>query len=195
MVTVYIHHQENSNYPFATWFMMYGYDIEVANIIGDIAVPELGIGVERKTVQDFLNSRNDGRLFSQADEMAQTYDEPWLVIDDDPSTLEKVTPDQYWGTLWSLRKHHHINTDITYGNLPTWLHYCIQKTMNPAKHYTDPVRYGTRKVNVADRIMHILMALPGIGPKKALPYRDMKLIPALQAIKPKVREDFREMIE
>jgi ERCC4-type nuclease len=192
---ILIHPQEDRNYPFRVEFQSMGYEVEIANIAGDIAVPELGIGIERKTMSDFLNSVMDGRIFSQADEMALIYDDPWVVIDDADTSLENLKPAVYWGTIWSLRKHHHCNFDLTFGNLPNWVHYAIQKIINPAKHYTDPVRYGARKVDPSDTVMHILMALPGIGPKKAQPFRDMKLIPAIQALKPKVKESFRGSIE
>ena len=197
---ILIHQQEARNHlEWEPWFKQLGYEVEISNIVGDLAVPELSIGVERKSLSDFMSSTmSDGRIFSQADEMAIVYDQPWIVIDDNSAEWEKAKPNVYWGTIWSLRKHHlgeKGGVDVTFGNIVMWLHFFIQKETNPPKHYTDPVRYGTRKVDNSDVVMHILMALPGIGPKKAYPYRDLKLIPAIQTLKPKVKEDFRERIE
>lgn len=191
---ILIQPQEQRNHHFGEWFKDLGYEWDEAQIVGDIAVPELGIGIERKTTEDFLASIYDGRLMSQCDEMADTYDHPWLVIDDDPTTLYNLKPEIYWGTTASIEEHHGCRYAFSFGNLPVWLHYRIKK-MTTQGHRVDPVRGPRQSVSVEDRVQHVLMACPGIGPQKAVLAKGMKLIPAIRMLKSKMEKEFRERVD
>ena len=47
---------------------------------GDLLVPELGFGVERKTVEDFVGSIRDGRVFKQIYKMIHSFEYPYLFV-------------------------------------------------------------------------------------------------------------------
>lgn len=193
-VKILIQPQEQRNHHFGEWFAYLGYEWEESEIVGDIAVPELGIGIERKTTDDFVSSVFDGRLLSQAAEMARVYERPWVVLDDDPSTLNDVKPNVYWGATNSIEEHYGCRFAITFGNFPEWLHYKIKKITTPGKAI-DFVRGPRQVVSKEQRVQHILMSCPGIGPAKAALAKDMKLIPALRFLKCRMAKDFQEQID
>lgn len=198
-VKILVQPQEQRNHYFCEWFKSLGYETDEAQIVGDIAVPELGIGIERKTVEDFISSIYDGRLLSQCDEMADTYDHPWLVIDEDPTALVmtklySLKPEIYWGTITSVEEHHGCKFAFSFGNLPVWLHYRIKKMQTPGRRI-DPVRGHRQSVSVEDRVQHVLMSCPGIGPQKAILAKGMKLIPAIRMLRSKMEKEFRDRVD
>lgn len=46
----------------------------------DLAVPELGFGVERKTIEDFIASIFDGRVFKQIYKMVHSFEFPFIFV-------------------------------------------------------------------------------------------------------------------
>lgn len=62
------------------------------------------VGVERKTVADFLQSLTDGRLFQQLGDMKKTFSRPILLIEgtDDMFELRDIHPNAIRGALASI---------------------------------------------------------------------------------------------
>lgn len=82
-----------------------GFDIEVRRLdVCDYVVSDR-CGVERKDVSDFLGSMKDGRLFSQAEDMAGAYERPVLVLEGRMSRAfrrSRMRPASVYGALSSL---------------------------------------------------------------------------------------------
>jgi Fanconi anemia group M protein len=93
-------HMEVVNY-----LRLAGCEVEVRRLpICDFIVSER-CGVERKDVEDFLGSLKDGRLFSQAKEMASAYEKPILVLEGHlPRAMRHsgVKPSSVYGAMASL---------------------------------------------------------------------------------------------
>jgi Fanconi anemia group M protein len=87
------------------YFKLSGFEVEVRNMnICDYVVSDR-CGVERKSVSDFLSSIKDGRLFSQAGDMAQAYKKPILILEGRMSRVLKrsrMSPSSIYGALSSL---------------------------------------------------------------------------------------------
>ncbi len=61
------------------------------------------VAVERKTVDDFANSIVDGRLFSQAKTLKESYEKPMVVIEGENwQPARNVSPEAIMGALASL---------------------------------------------------------------------------------------------
>jgi Fanconi anemia group M protein len=65
------------------------------------------VAVERKTIDDFLNSIVDGRLFNQLSELKSNFEKPILILEgenlfDDLSKKRKVHPNAILGAIASI---------------------------------------------------------------------------------------------
>ncbi|MEM2892711.1 MAG: ERCC4 domain-containing protein [Candidatus Bathyarchaeia archaeon] len=88
-----------------SYLRLAGCEVEVRRLpVCDFVVSDR-CGVERKDVDDFLGSLKDGRLFTQAKEMASTYERPILVLEGHlPRALKhtRVRSSSVYGALASL---------------------------------------------------------------------------------------------
>jgi len=88
-----------------SYLSLAGFDVEVRRLdVCDYVVSDR-CGVERKDVSDFLGSMKDGRLFSQAQGMAEAYEKPVLVLEGQMSRAFKrsrMRPASVYGALASL---------------------------------------------------------------------------------------------
>ncbi len=82
-----------------------GCEVEVRRLpTCDFVVSER-CGVERKDVEDFLGSLKDGRLFTQAKEMASSYEKPILVVEGNLQRALRnsgLKPSSIYGAMASL---------------------------------------------------------------------------------------------
>ncbi|MGD2142707.1 MAG: ERCC4 domain-containing protein [Candidatus Bathyarchaeota archaeon] len=63
------------------YFKLSGFLVDIENLdVCDYVVSDR-CGIERKNVSDFLGSMKDGRLFSQAEDMAEVYEKPILILE------------------------------------------------------------------------------------------------------------------
>jgi ERCC4-type nuclease len=63
------------------------------------------VGIERKTITDFLGSIMNGRLFKQLDELSSSFDKPLLIIEGNPELLwheSGMHPNALRGALASI---------------------------------------------------------------------------------------------
>jgi len=69
---------------------LYTQDIQIKPLnlhVADFQVSER-VGIERKTVGDFLQSVVDGRLFRQAESLAKTFEKPIIILEGDENIFE-----------------------------------------------------------------------------------------------------------
>jgi Fanconi anemia group M protein len=70
--------------------------------IGDYILSDR-VGVERKRVEDFLQSLTDGRLFQQMKELKSSYIHPILIIEgEELFTRRKISPQAIYGAIASI---------------------------------------------------------------------------------------------
>ena len=48
--------------------------------VGDVVCPEKNLGIERKTIQDFVGSVKDGRIYKQIIQLCENYENAFLII-------------------------------------------------------------------------------------------------------------------
>lgn len=69
---------------------LYGMDVKLKPMnlhVADFQASER-VGIERKTVGDFLQSVVDGRLFKQAESLAATFEKPLILLEGDEDIFE-----------------------------------------------------------------------------------------------------------
>ncbi len=100
-VEIIADHREKGTKTFE-WLKTFDADVREEQLdVADYIVSE-HIGIERKTVSDFLTSFFDQRLFGQLEKMAESFEKPLLIIEGDPSMLfesRNVHPNSIHGVL------------------------------------------------------------------------------------------------
>lgn len=87
--------------------------------VGDFIISER-CGVERKTTADFLSSIVDGRLFKQAEELADNFESPILILEGkDLYSIRKIHPNAVKGAMASIMIDYHIPIIRTKSSLET----------------------------------------------------------------------------
>jgi ERCC4-type nuclease len=69
------------------------------------------VGIERKTVEDFLESVINGRIFSQLENLAASFERPLLILEGDQRSLfttRNMHPNSIHGALTSIAVDHGI---------------------------------------------------------------------------------------
>lgn len=72
--------------------------------VADYIVSEK-VGIERKTVSDFLQSLIDKRLFKQMEELTSNFEKPLLIIEGEQDSLfstRRIHPNTIYGTLSAI---------------------------------------------------------------------------------------------
>lgn len=155
-------HDEVVNY-----LRLAGCEVEVRRLpVCDFIVSDR-CGVERKDVDDFLGSLKDGRLFSQAKEMASTYERPILVLEGPlPRALRhtRVRPSSVYGALASLA------LDFGFSIIPTdslestsLLIHRLAHREQVEERRTIQLREVKRKAPLQEQQIFLLSGIPKIG--------------------------------
>ncbi len=155
-------HDEVVNY-----LRLAGCEVEVRRLpVCDFIVSDR-CGVERKDVDDFLGSLKDGRLFSQAKEMASTYERPILVLEGHlPRALRhtRIRPSSVYGALASLA------LDFGFSIIPTdglestsMLIHRLAHREQVEERRTIQLREVKRKVSLQEQQIFLLSGIPKIG--------------------------------
>jgi len=121
--------------------------------------------VERKTTGDFMTSMFSGRLFKQAENLANAYSKPIIILEGDVAKeLElRVNPRAFWGALLKLE----VNMGIPVIPTPTHTHtadllYTLAKRLQRKKAETIPI-HKPRMLTEKDWQIHIVASLPNVG--------------------------------
>ena len=97
--------EASSRRDIVTYLKFNGFDVDIRRLdVCDYVVSDR-VGVERKDVSDFLGSMKDGRLFSQAKDMAGVYERPILILEGQMSRALKrsaMKPSSVYGALSSV---------------------------------------------------------------------------------------------
>ncbi|MCD6496418.1 MAG: hypothetical protein J7K54_04050 [Candidatus Aenigmarchaeota archaeon] len=115
-VEIIVDHREKSSKTFE-WLRTFDAEITEKQLdVGDYIVSD-EIGIERKTVDDFLSSFFSQRLFSQLEKMTGSFEKPLLIIEGNPMHLfetRHVHPNAVHGVLSAIT--------LDYGVPIIWTH-------------------------------------------------------------------------
>jgi len=133
--------------------------------VGDYVLPN-GYSVERKDAGDFLASMLSGRLFDQAYRLIEAYRVCILIVEGDfHGMLEEFrSPRALWGALASLSIRYGQHVFYTEDRRQTAeLIYLLSRQASTPKH-PEPVVSERRKIEtLAERQLHVVSSLPGVG--------------------------------
>ncbi|MFH1329003.1 MAG: ERCC4 domain-containing protein [Candidatus Bathyarchaeota archaeon] len=121
--------------------------------------------VERKTTSDFMSSMFNGRLFEQAENLANSYSKPIIILEGDiAEELERrVNPRAFWGALLRLEVDRGIPVipTMTYSHTVDLL-YTLAKRLQSKKREKIPV-YKPKLLTDEDWQIYIVASLPNVG--------------------------------
>ncbi|MDP8023110.1 MAG: ERCC4 domain-containing protein [Conexivisphaerales archaeon] len=135
--------------------------------VGDYILSD-EIAIERKTINDFISSLFDGRLFRQVSDLTSVYRQPVLLVEGDitiiPSLVNNVKV--YYGALASLT----INFPIKLIFVPSLnesaifierLVYNLNKEQRPHNIVKE------KGQSIREQQLNLMASLPGVGEKLA----------------------------
>jgi ERCC4-type nuclease len=144
-----------------------GFEVTVRKLdICDYVVSDK-VGVERKDASDFLGSMKDGRLFSQAHDMAEVYEKPILILEGQISRALKrsaMKPSSVYGALSSLALDYGLNIIPTESPDSTGLLLHRLAYREQAKEErTIQLRSINRSLPLHQQQIYLLSGIPQIG--------------------------------
>ena len=145
-------------------------EVEVKKLkVGDFIISK-DVVVERKTVDDFVNSLIDRRLFKQADNMQKNYSCPIFIIEGAIEDMfsRNVSDKALWSAIISIMLKNNARFLFTSSFRETAQVLCIlakKEQMDDNKEIA--LRYKTNKLSLKEKQQFFIEGLPGVGPKLA----------------------------
>lgn len=145
-------------------------DLKIEKLkVGDFIISK-DVIVERKTVDDFVSSLIDGRLFNQAKNMRENYPFPIFIIEGDFDGFfsRNISSKAVWSSLISLILNYDSKLLFTSSLKETAevLELLAKKEQLHEKKEI-VLRNKLRKLTLKEQQQFLLEGLPGIGPKLA----------------------------
>ena len=138
--------------------------------VGDFILSD-NVVVERKTVEDFLSSITDGRLFNQLTSMASNYDAPLLILEGNPAelfTLRNIHENAIRGILASIALNYRIPILYAQDEEETVKYiYQIAKREQTGKENEIHLRVGRKGLTTKQQQQYVLEGFPMVGPQLA----------------------------
>ena len=149
------------------YLRLVGCEVEVRRLsVCDYVVSDR-CGIERKNVRDFVGSLRDGRLFSQAKEIADAYERPILVLEGHLPRVfrrSRMRPASVYGALASL------SLDYGFSIIPTGdvdstavLIHRLAYREQASESRPLQLRSVRREMPAHEQQMFLLSGLPNIG--------------------------------
>ncbi|MCS7124211.1 MAG: helix-hairpin-helix domain-containing protein [Candidatus Bathyarchaeota archaeon] len=126
--------------------------------------------VERKEIHDFFRSVFDGRLFEQAERLAETYESSCLVVEGDFVNAVKhvQTPQAFWGALAKVVAEHSISLVFTPNEAHTAMFlYALAKKLQGEEGRKIVVKHKPKTYTLRQRQLLAVQSLPKVGPERA----------------------------
>lgn len=130
------------------------------------------VGVEVKTVPDFVDSIIDGRLLDQAKSLRSSYDRPLLILEgsEDIYSMRNVHPNAIRGMLATLSVSFGISILRTRNFKDTAAMLLLIAKREQEEHGKSFSPHGSRKPqSTREKQEYIISALPGVGSTLARP--------------------------
>lgn len=126
--------------------------------------------VERKELHDFFRSIFDGRLFEQAERLAEAYENSCLLVEGDVIKALKAlrNPMVFWGAIAKIMADHHISLVFTPEERHTamFLH-SLAKKLQEEKRRKILVKHKPKAYTLKQMQISAVQSLPLIGPERA----------------------------
>ncbi len=138
--------------------------------VGDFVLTDQ-IVIERKTVEDFLTSMLDGRLFNQLVNMATNYEQPLMILEGNPRelfSLRNVHANAIIGALTSIALNYRVPILFTEDEEETaQFIYVTAKREQLGKEKDIRLRVGRPSLSESQLQQFIVESLPMVGPLTA----------------------------
>ena len=161
--------------------------------IGDYVLSK-DVCVERKTVEDFLASMLDGRLFSQMINLRENYEKPLILVEgnmEELYTLRNIHKNSIIGALTSIALDYNVPILNTKNASETAQHlFVIAKREQIAKDREVAIRIGRKGLTINEQQRYVVEGLPLVGPNLA-----RNLLEKFGSIKGIVDADEKELQE
>ena len=135
--------------------------------VGDYVLSK-DVCVERKTIEDFLSSMIDGRLFSQMLNLRQNYTKPLVIIEgniEELFTLRNIHRNSIMGALTSIALDYQVPLINSKNSAETAEYlYVIAKREQLGQDKEVRLRVGRKGLTLSEQQRFIVEGLPLVGP-------------------------------
>lgn len=135
--------------------------------VGDYILSQ-DVVVERKTIEDFLTSIIDGRLFNQLIDLRTNYQKPLLILEgniNDIFTLRNIHKNAIMGALTSIALDYQVPIINTKNSSETAEYiFVIAKREQIAKEKEVRLRMGRKGITPSEQQQFIVEGFPLVGP-------------------------------
>ncbi len=140
--------------------------------IGDFVVSD-DVVVERKTVDDLINSIIDQRLFQQVERMLDNFPRAILIIEgvlEDALAKRRINEGSVYSTLSSLVLNGSVSVIMSESMYDTsrFLYYLAKKSQYNEMRIPWINKEKQKKLTDSEYLRGVVEALPGIGPSTAI---------------------------
>ncbi len=147
-----------------------GADIELKTLeVADYVVSDR-VGIERKTVEDFLSTLMDGRdLFGQISDLARTFEHPLLIIEGEGLyTARQINPNSVRGVLASIAVDFGVPILFTRDEEDTAALINIMAKREQSDEKREISLHGKKtSMTLKEQQEYVISSLPEIGPAVA----------------------------
>lgn len=159
-----------------------------------------GTAIERKSLNDFVQSIINGRLFNQLEEIKQ-YPSPLLIIEGNLQKKTRMHPHALKGTLLSIALNHKVPILFSENEKETARYITLIANKKSKTISLNPTK---KTLNKNQKLQFILESFPNIGPTKAKKllsnFRSLKKIfnaseKNLNPILGKKSEEFKKILD
>ena len=146
-----------------------GINVEIKTLqVGDYIVSPETV-VERKSIQDFMSSIFDGRLFDQCNRLKENFQFPIILLEGNVDEIEDITenPLVFYGAMSTIVidfKIPIIPTPSASDTAKLLVAMCSRKESTNG-HYLKKIKKST---NIEKQQLSVLSSLPGVGEKTAV---------------------------
>ena len=146
-----------------------GINVEIKTLqVGDYIVSPETV-VERKSIQDFMSSIFDGRLFDQCNRLKENFQFPIILLEGNVDEIEDITenPFVFYGAMSTIVidfKIPIIPTPNASDTAKLLVAMCSRKESTNG-HYLKKIKKST---DIEKQQLSVLSSLPGVGEKTAV---------------------------
>ena len=146
--------------------MELGMDVERRTITPGDYIISSECGIERKTVNDFMNSVFSGRVFEQVYRLREAYGKPILILEGEveEELTKRNNPRSFWGALLKLQS----DMGIPVLSTPTLFNtanllYTLVNRIQRKKQDRISIQHKPKLMTQKDWQVYVVASLPSIG--------------------------------
>lgn len=161
---VVVDHRESSSSVLREIYRL-GLEVEMQQLeVGDYILSER-VGIERKTVSDFLQSLIDGRLLEQAKNLAETFERPLLILEGEGLyTTRDIHPNAIRGALACIAVDYRVSLLSTEDEKGTAkIITTIAEREQKEGREEIPVRKERKSLTLIELQRFVVEGLPGVS--------------------------------